>query len=157
MSNSNNIFAITTVEKTQFRKIGIRLKDIGSYSVEELCDILDTSVTRAMEIHALIDFQTIPSIGIRFAHDLVSLGYYSLDQLKDKNGADLVNDFEQHVGYWIDPCVEDQCRLVVHFANNRDVTKRWWHFTAERKEFRSKHGYPVNRPKKAWFEISNPR
>lgn len=55
-------------------------------------------------------------------------------------------------GVWVDPCVEDQFRLVVHYANHPNSKHNWWNFTPERKAFREKNGYPSTRPKKPWFE-----
>ncbi len=72
------------LEKAKLRKNGIKLKDLKHYSVNELCEILNISKIRASEIYALTEFQTVPSTGIKFAHDLVLLGYYSLNELKDK-------------------------------------------------------------------------
>ncbi len=51
--------------------------------------------------------------------------------------------------------MEDQCRLVVHYASHRDDSKKWWDFTEERKNYRAENGYPANRPRKAWFEVNN--
>lgn len=115
--------------------------------------LLNATSERAKEIHALAEFQTVPSIGIKFAEDLVFLGYYSLNELKQKDGAKLTDEYEQKKGYWIDPCVEDQFRLIVNFANTNDTKKTWWDFTAERKKFRTENGYPKSRPQKAWFEL----
>lgn len=56
-------------------------------------------------------------------------------------------------GYKIDPCVEDQSRLVVHFSKTQDFSKKWWDFTSERKKFRGDFGYPMDRPKKNWTEV----
>ncbi len=56
-----------------------------------------------MELRALSEFQSIPSIGIRFAHDLISLGLYSLADVKGKDPAKLLDRFEQQLGVWIDP------------------------------------------------------
>jgi AraC-like DNA-binding protein len=106
-----------------------------------------------MELFALSEFQSLPSIGIRFAHDLIGMGYYSLHDLKRKDGAKLTDQYEKQKGVWIDACVEDQFRLVVHFANHPDSKLNWWNFTPERKAFREKNGYPSNRPKNAWFEL----
>jgi hypothetical protein len=89
---------------------------------------------------------------LKRAEDLVFLGYYSLNELKQKDGAKLTDEYEQKKGYWVDPCVEDQFRLVVHFANTHDTQKTWWDFTEERKKFRTEKGYPKGRPQKAWFE-----
>jgi hypothetical protein len=139
-------------EQARLKTNKIKISDITKYPIEELSTMLQISKPRAMELHALVEFQSIPSIGIKFAMDLVSMGYYSLEELKDKEGAKLIEDLELQNGIWIDPCVEDQCRLVVHYAKHRDDSKNWWDFTQERKKYRSENGYPVNRPKKAWYE-----
>nr|WP_317171850.1 helix-turn-helix domain-containing protein [Spirosoma validum] len=57
-------------------------------------------------------------------------------------------------GVWTDSCVEDQFRLVIHFANHPNSKLNWWDFTPERKAFREKNGYPSTRPKKPWFELA---
>lgn len=80
------------------------------------------------------------------------LGYFSPGELKNKDGAGLANEYEQKKEYWIDPCVEDQFRLVVHYAKTNDTTKIWWNFTEERKKYRHEKGYPINRRRKAWHE-----
>jgi hypothetical protein len=139
-------------EQNRLRANRIRICDIASHPVDELGILLNVDNMRAMEIRALVEFQLIPSIGIKFAQDLISMGYYSLDELKEKDGAKLVEEFELMKGYWIDPCVEDQFRLVVDYAQNPDNQKMWWDYTQERKEYRSQNGYPANRPRKAWFD-----
>ena len=144
---------LTPEETKRLRANKIKQSDISEYLVDDLCAILNVPLTRAKEIYALAEFQSIPSIGIKFAQDLISLGYYSLDELKVKDGAKLIENLELLTGTWIDPCVEDQCRLVVDYANNRDDNKKWWDYTEERKKYRLENGYPANRPKKAWFEL----
>jgi hypothetical protein len=152
-SNIKSGLGLTTLEKAKLRKTKIGTNGIMNCTIEELCHILDVSPQRAKEVHALSVFQSIPSIGVKFAHDLISLGYYSLSDIKHKTGVELINDLEVLTGAWIDPCVEDQCRLVVYYANDMICTKSWWDFTSERKEYRAKYGYPSTRPKKAWFEL----
>ena len=107
---------------------------------------------REREKSALAEFQSVPSVGVKFAEDMIFLGYFSLDELKDQDGAQLVVEYEIKKGYWVDPCVEDQFRLIVHFAKHRDSTKTWWDFTAERKAYRLTYGYPTNRPATPWTE-----
>lgn len=131
----------------------VKKSDVLNFASDELELLLGVSESRAKEVHALADFQQIPSIGIQFAKDLVFLGYYSIEELKGKNGAELTNDYEKKKGFKTDPCVEDQFRLVVDFAKNRDYARNWWDFTAERKKYRSEYGYPVDRPKVNWMEI----
>ncbi len=158
MKNKLNIkLPLTDFEKTNLKKSKVKIMDIFNYASDELEVILNSTPERAKEIYALAEFQTIPTIGLKFAEDLVFLGYYSFDELKNKDGAKLTDEYEQKKGYWIDPCVEDQFRLVVNFANTRDATKTWWDFTAERKQYRIEKGYPASRPKKAWHETIKTR
>jgi hypothetical protein len=142
----------SSAEKASLRKHKIKMANILDFAVDELEVLLQTSPERAKEIHALAEFQTVPSVGIKFAEDLVFLGYYSLDELKDQDGAKLTDAYELKKGYWTDPCVEDQFRLIVHYANTADRNKTWWDFTAARKKFRAENGYPKSRPQLAWFD-----
>ncbi|HQR93920.1 MAG: Pathogenicity locus [Bacteroidetes bacterium 24-39-8] len=151
-SKSNIKIPLTDIEKANLRKHKIKITNILDFATDELEVFLNATTERAKEIYALAEFQTVPSIGIKFAEDLVFLGYFSLKQLQNKDGAKLTDEYELKKGYWIDPCVEDQFRLVVNFANTKDRKKTWWDFTEERKIFRIEHGYPKTRPQKAWHE-----
>ena len=150
---TRNHLDITPGERKKLRAANIRIKDIHRHTLDDLQSVLQVSKIRAMEVIALSEFQSLPSIGIRFAHDLISMGYYSLKQLRGKDGAKLTDQFEFQTGAWADPCLEDQFRLVVHYARHPESHKNWWDFTAERKAFRRKEGYPATRPKKPWFEL----
>lgn len=141
------------VEKANLRNNKIKIANIPDCAIDELEILLNSTTERAKEMRALAKFQTVPSVGIKFAEDLVFLGYYSLNELKQKDGAKLTDEYEKKKGYWIDSCVEDQFRLIVNFANTNDTKKTWRDFTAERKNFRAENGYPKSRPQKAWFEI----
>jgi len=153
VSPHNNVLDITASERKLLRAAGIRIKEIHLHSVKELQSILNVSKIRAMELYALSEFQSLPSLGIRFAYDLISMGYYSIKQLKRKDTAKLIDQFEVQIGAWADPCLEDQFRLVVHYAKHPESHKNWWDFTPERKAFRETNGYPPTRPKKPWFEL----
>jgi hypothetical protein len=144
---------LSAEEKQLLNKNGLKVSRLGEFAPDEICVLLNTNKQRAVEICALIAFQSIPSIGPGFARDLVSLGYYTLDELLEKDASTLFNELEQKQGFWTDPCVEDQFRLVVHFANHRGSKKNWWDFTAERKAYRGKYGYPAERPERAWHEF----
>ncbi|MBG9794969.1 Pathogenicity locus [Paenibacillus dendritiformis] len=139
---------LTAEERAAFKRQKIKIADLADYSVEELCSRLRLSQPRTRELRALAEFQRIPSIGPQFARDMVELGYFSLEELKQQDGAQLFDALEQRYGFEIDPCVEDQCRLIVDFARHRDGSRQWWDFTAERKQYRDRYGYPLNRPKK---------
>lgn len=133
-------------EKLLLKQKGITQKALMNYAIDKIIHVIKPSAQRAKTIQALFEFQQIPSIGIRFAHDLIFLGYYNLNELKDKKGSELLDQYEKKRGCRVDPCVEDQFRLVVHYANHPDSQKQWWDFTAERKAYRSQHGYPSTRP-----------
>lgn len=147
-----NPLEVTPAEVKKLRVLKIKKSEMHLHKIRVLQKLMDISEVRAMELFALSEFQSLPSIGIRFAHDLIGMGYYSLHELKKKDGAKLTDQYELQKGVWVDPCVEDQFRLVVHFANHPDSKLNWWNFTPERKAFREKNGYPSTRPKKPWFE-----
>ena len=145
--------ALNDAERKRLRQYKIKKSEILEYQYQELAKLLQISEQRAKELYALADFQRIPSIGIEGAKDLIFLGYYSIQELAVKNGAELTDAYEQKCGYRTDPCVEDQFRLAVHFAMHKDYSKRWWDFTKERKKYRQEFGYPESRPKTNWTEI----
>lgn len=142
---------LTADERSAMRRHNLRIADIGSQEPSQLATCLGITAERASELVALAVFQSIPSIGPKLASDLILLGYRSLAQLRDKDGSALIDELEERCGTWIDPCVEDQMRCVVHYANHPDSDKQWWDFTEERKAFRAQHGYPSTRPTKPWF------
>ncbi len=137
---------LTAEEKALLKQKGITQKALMDYAIDEIIHALNAPSQRAKILQALFEFQEIPSIGIRFANDLIFLGYYNLSELKDAKGPELLDQYEKKLGNRVDPCVEDQFRLVVYYANNPGSKKQWWDFTAERKAYRSKRGYPATRP-----------
>lgn len=143
---------LSATEKQSLKQNKVKISELRDYAADEIGKLLDTNEKRARQVYALIDFQSIPSIGPKFARDLISMGYFSVDDLVDKDGHELFNELEHKQGFWTDPCVEDQCLLVVHYANNKGSAKNWWDFTAERKTYRTQKGYPADRPVKAWFD-----
>jgi AraC-like DNA-binding protein len=153
MNDLNHALDVSPSEKKKLRTHGIKVKEMHHHTVAELQALLGVSKIRAMELYALSEFQSLPSIGIRFAHDMISMGYYSLRDVRKLDGAKLTDQFERHLGAWADPCQEDQFRLIVHYAHHPTVHRNWWDFTAERKAFREKHGYPASRPTQPWFEL----
>lgn len=70
---------LTDTEKANLRKNKIKIANVLDFTTDELEVLLNTTAERAKEIHALAEFQTVPSVGIKFAEDLVFLGYYSLN------------------------------------------------------------------------------
>lgn len=144
---------LTGPEKVLLKAQKIKISELGGYAPDEIASVLKAPAQRAKEIAALIEFQSIPSLGINFATELIDQGYYSLQQLKDKDPVELFNAFEKHCGAWADPCVEDSYRLLTHYIQHRDDSKRWWHFTAERKAYREKYGFPADRPVKPWHHL----
>jgi hypothetical protein len=143
---------LTIAEKGSLKKAGVKLNQIGNYAADELGVLLGAPNERAKAIAASITFQSFPSIGPKFAQDLIDMGYFDMAKLKDKDGAELLNEHERFIGYQTDPCVEDQFRLAVYYANNPIGSKQWWDFTPERKNFRAQFGYPDTRPIVMWYD-----
>jgi len=145
-------YLLTTAEKQTLKEKKITRAMLRDYAPDEVAASIDAPPARTREVNALAEFQSIPSLGINFATELIRQGYFSLEQLNGKSAVELFDAFEKHSGCWADPCVEDSYRLLVDYVKNRDLSKRWWHFTAERKAYRAKHGFPADRPKRAWYE-----
>ncbi len=144
---------LNLAERKNLRKAKIKISEILDLAADELEVILDVSSDRVKTLFALAEFQTVPSVGIKFAEDLIFLGYHSLEELKLKDGAKLLEEYERKKGHWTDPCVEDQFRLIVDFARNPKITKNWWDYTEARKKYRAENGYPKDRPTNAWHEV----
>ena len=144
---------LTPSERSKLRKLKIRIADVPNYDAAFLAEHLEVPLSRAEELHGLATFQSINSLGPKFARDLLDMGYSSLAALRDRSGAELLDAYEKLIGYQTDPCVEDQFRRVVHYANTEDNGPSWFDFTAERKAYREVHGYPADRPRKHWTEV----
>ena len=143
---------LTATERSALRAAKLRKADLPG-SPEELQLRSGIPPERCRELVALATFQRIRSLGYEFARDLLFLGHYSLAPLAELTGAALYDRFERKKGYWTDPCVEDQFRRVVHFAQTGDNTLSWFDFTAERKRYRREKGYPEDRPRIPWYEV----
>ncbi|MDP4550090.1 helix-hairpin-helix domain-containing protein [Alkalihalobacillus macyae] len=139
-------------EKQILRKKKIRLSDFHKLNLEEIQGLFDVSNDRAKELKGLAIFQQVPSIGHELAFKLVNhLGYFSLEQIKSENWAEVFHNLEKNLGCWTDPCVEDQIICIIHYANNPESKKQWFDFTTDRKLYRQQNGYPISRPKIAWY------
>ena len=153
MATTSPKLPLTPEERKQLRAAKLTLRQIPALKAEELAKTLQVSQERARYLRALAEFQTIPSIGPRVAEGVISLGFYSLEEIKHEDGADLINRYELMLGYWEDPCLEDCFRCIVHHANHPESERNWFDFTAERKRYRAEHGYPASRPGIAWYEL----
>lgn len=150
---SSYTLPLTDMEKRKLRKAKVKISELHTFDQEQIAQILDLPVETAKKLKGLADFQSVPSIGYKLAEKLVyQLNLFSLSEMKEKDPAKLFDELEQKLGVWTDSCVEDQIRCVVHYANNPDSSKQWYDFTDERKSYRKKVGFPVNRPIKAWYE-----
>jgi len=93
-SKTNIKLPLTDAEKARLRTHKIKMANILDFAIDELEVLLQASPERAKEIYGLAEFQTVPSVGIKFAEDLVFLGYYSLNELKDQDAAKLTDEYE---------------------------------------------------------------
>jgi len=100
MKQKSNIkLNLSSSERKNLRSNKIKISEILDIAVDELEVILGATAERAKEIYALAEFQKIPSVGIRSAEDLIFLGYYSITDVKGKNGVQLTEAFEKKKGY----------------------------------------------------------
>ncbi|MFZ4453183.1 helix-hairpin-helix domain-containing protein [Salibacterium aidingense] len=153
MKQSPPKLPLTRKERSALRKHHVVLADIHTRRVEELQKMLDCPKDRAERLHALALFQQIPSVGEKGAAQMVDgLGVRTFEEVTSKNGAQWLDELEQRLGVWTDPCVEDQLRCIVHHAGNPGSSRQWFDFTEERKAYREMEGYPANRPTLPWYE-----
>jgi hypothetical protein len=153
MKISSPKLPLTPKEKVQLKTCKINLKEIPGMDISHLSKCLQTSFERTKYLRGLAQFQLIPSIGPKVAQRVIDLGYYSLEEIQNEDGADLINRLESLYGYWEDPCVEDSLRCIVHYAKHPDSEKSWFDFSEERKRYRQEYGYPIERPQLAWHEV----
>jgi len=143
---------LTLEERAHLRAFKVKLNDIATLDTVQLSQMLEITRERANMLKGLAMFQSVPSIGPKVAARVVGMGYYSLDEIKDLDGADFIDRMEVHLGYWEDPCLEDALRCLVHHANHPGSERQWPDFTEERKKYREQFGYPATRPAAAWYE-----
>ncbi|WP_376771838.1 helix-hairpin-helix domain-containing protein [Paenibacillus rhizosphaerae] len=143
---------LTPEERAHLKSFKAKLNDIAALDAAQLSQMLEITRERAHMLKGLAMFQSVPSIGPKVAARVVDMGYYSLDEIKDLDGADFIDRMEAHLGYWEDPCLEDALRCLVHHANHPDSKREWPDFTDERKKYREQFGYPASRPASAWYE-----
>lgn len=137
---------LTTEERALLRRQKVSISQLAYLETDEVSQLLNISVERAAQLTMLARLQLIPSIGPKLAQDVVEMGYYSIAALKDKTGPELFDQLEETCRTRIDPCVEDQLRLLIHVILEGQSGKQWWDFTEERKQYRAEHGYRVLRP-----------
>lgn len=152
MQISSPKLPLTPEEKLKLKACKVKLKEISRMDISHLTNCLQISIERAKYLRGLAEFQTIPSIGPKVAQRVVGLGYYSLEEIKNEDGAELINRLEELYGYWEDPCLEDSFRCIVHHANHLESEKSWFDFTSERKKYREQYGYPATRPTTPWHD-----
>ena len=152
MKKSSPKLPLTSEEKLNLRRCKVKLSEIADMDVSSIAKCLKSSFGRAKYLRALAQFQSIPSIGPKLAQWVTELGFYSLHEIKNEDGANLTDRLEKLFGYWEDPCVEDSLRCIIYHANYPDSEKSWWYFTDERKQYREEYGYPATRPATPWYE-----
>jgi hypothetical protein len=75
-------YRLTDAEKQTLKAQKVSQKMLQDHAADEVAVLLSASPQRAKELQALAEFQSIPSLGINFAEELIGQGYYSLAQLE---------------------------------------------------------------------------
>lgn len=79
----------------------------------------------------------LPNIGEASAKDLRILGIERPNDLAGLDPYEMYDDLCRKTGLHHDPCVIDVFISITRFINGEDA-QPWWHYTAERKAFKSK-------------------
>ncbi|HEX8607713.1 MAG TPA: DUF4332 domain-containing protein, partial [Pedobacter sp.] len=87
-------FELTAEEKKILKKQKISQKMLSDYAPDEIATLLGASPQRIKELIALAEFQSIPSLGVGFAKELMAQGYYTLEALEGKPAVELFDSFE---------------------------------------------------------------
>ncbi|PIB73047.1 helix-hairpin-helix domain-containing protein, partial [Pseudomonas sp. 2822-17] len=75
---------LTDDEKTKLRRAKVKMSDLHHFSKDQIAEKLDVSIDRANMLKGLVDFQSVPSIGVKLAEKLVTkLNIYSLEDIKE--------------------------------------------------------------------------
>jgi len=82
-------YKLTIAEKQLLKNKKVSQHALQDYAPDEIADLLSAPPQRARELQALAEFQSIPSLGINFAEELISQGYYTLVQFKGKSAVEL--------------------------------------------------------------------
>lgn len=80
----------------------------------------------------LQEFQKIPGVGKKLAHDFVDLGYKGVEGLRSESPEEMYQKLSTLRGRHIDRCVLYVFRAAVYFAENpvRDPELlKWWNWT----------------------------
>jgi hypothetical protein len=77
---------LSRAERNSLRSHGFKIPQLLDLLLGELAVVLQSTDVRTKKLDALAIFQTILSMGIRFAEDLLFLGYYFITQLKKQRG-----------------------------------------------------------------------
>ena len=79
-------FNLLQAERNSLRSHDFKISQLLDLILDELTVALRSTDVRTKKLNALASFQTIRSMGIRFAEDLLFLGYYFIAKLKEKGG-----------------------------------------------------------------------
>ena len=123
------------------RQANIRIKQIKTYSSQQLQKTTQIPLLRCEELVALATFQQMSSIGPATASDLWLLGIKSMTNLKTANPMTLYQRICQITHTQQDPCVYDVFACAIAQANYPDLPdeqKQWWYYSDKRPDLRLK-------------------
>lgn len=83
------------------------------------------------ERSALADLMRIPGVGKSIAHDLMNIGYRSVDDLKGEDPEEMYSKLCVYQGGHVDRCVLYVFRCAVYFSENEihdPELLKWWNW-----------------------------
>jgi hypothetical protein len=120
---------LTQEERNSLRKGKIRLSDLASQTAAELSRTTGIAVRRCRELVSLAQFQTLGSVGLESARDLLALGFVDLEGLKQGDPVEMYDRLKSRSGGQLDPCVEDVFRCAIAQAQDPHLSSeflKWW-------------------------------
>lgn len=97
---------------------------MGSFMTgKEKCEIAESLILR--------EFRKIPGVGKSIAQDILSLGYRSVQELRDQDPEEMYQRLCKYQGTHIDRCMLYVFRCAVYFASNEEHDPellKWWNW-----------------------------
>jgi hypothetical protein len=126
---------LTVIERQRLRRAGLRKEQIKDLPPGLLARWTRLPRRRCEQLVALLQFQSLDSVGPATAADLWALGYRSVAALRRARPRRMYDRMCALAGQPLDPCVEDVFRAAVAQAREPGLPpeqRNWWYWRSER-------------------------
>jgi hypothetical protein len=126
---------LTPEERAALRRNRLTLLQLHTMDPVKLSVTSGMAIERAEYLVAMVQFQSLGSVGPASAQDFWNLGCRSLVELARCDPVDLYEHLRQQSGGSLDPCVEDTIRCAIaqaRFPEMPEEYKNWWYWKPQR-------------------------